>query len=84
MHGIACADALAQLLYFASIDEQPNVLADAVLFVDHAETHANEPLFQILKHFRNGFAFRYDIGGILRIGAQRACNFDGAGHVATD
>jgi SnoaL-like polyketide cyclase len=36
---------------FASVDEDPDVLADALLLVDHAEAHTGETRFEIGERF---------------------------------
>lgn len=80
MHGVAIPNGFGKRLDFRGIDKEANVLTNALLLVDHPETHAGKTLLQIGEHSVDRCTDSVDAGCTAGVGAQRARDFDDAGH----
>jgi hypothetical protein len=80
MDRIAIIDGVRQRFHFVGIHKQANMLADAILFVDHSKAHAGIALLQIYEDV--GYRGTHSVDAILstRIRAKRTGDFDGDGH----
>ena len=80
MHGVAIPHGFGKRFDFRSVDEESNVLTNALLLVEHPETHTGKTSLQIGEHSVNRCADSLDLGCTVGVRAQRARDFDDAGH----
>lgn len=71
---LARPDRVGDFAHHLTIDEQPDVLPDAVLLVDHPKTDAWEPLIEIVEQSRHGAAAGLHDGPVVRVRAQGGGN----------
>ena len=72
MNDIVLADGDLQFMRRFCIDENLDVLSDAVLLVDHSEANAWVTRFQIGENGQQSFAIGVDTGGAFGVTAQWA------------
>ncbi len=71
MHTIARSQRLIERLHFILIDEDANVRADAILFIDHSKANAGMSALEIAKQLTDRRTGGRHLGGTGRVGAQR-------------
>lgn len=67
-----------------AVDKKAYVLADLVLLVDDAVTHAGETRVQHVQHPGQRFAFGFDLALTTGVGKKRAWNQDADQATATE
>jgi len=68
MHFIPRAQRLIERLYFTLIDEDTDMRADAILFVDHAKAHARMIALEIAEQLSNSLTGHRYPGGARCVG----------------
>src|ERR1700687_219796 len=80
MHRLLRLYSLLQVWRFMRVDEDPDMAADALLFVDHAKAHAGKAAIQIGQYLFQGGSFGADRRRAAGVLAQGTAYMYGASH----